>query len=66
MSEPAALLEPGYTLDPTVLEQARAMQVAMLEGGIERWSRSETFAANATFHSAAVLKLRRSLEMNAV
>ena len=52
--EPAALLEPGYSLDKAVLDHTRTQQQAMLDGGIGRWSRSETFVANATFHEVLV------------
>ena len=52
--EPAALLEPGYGIEPAALGQARAQQLAMVQGGISRWSRSETFAANSVFHEIIV------------
>lgn len=52
--EPAALLEPGYAVDPAAFGTARAQQRAMLEGGIGRWSRSETFAVNSGFHEVIV------------
>lgn len=39
--EPAALLEPGYRVDAAAFAQARTQQQAMLQGGINRWSRSE-------------------------
>ncbi len=52
--EPAALAEPGYRADLASFAQARAQQHAMLDGGIERWSRSETFAANSVFHEVIV------------
>jgi DNA-binding GntR family transcriptional regulator len=52
--EPAALREPGYHLTPEVIAETRAQQQAMLAGGIQHWSRSETFAANANFHEVIV------------
>ena len=52
--EPAALLEPGYTIDTATLHRIRTQQHAMQQGGARRWSRSETFAANAAFHEAIV------------
>lgn len=52
--EPAAVLEPGYTVDPAAFSQARAQQRAMLEGGIGLWSRSETFTVNSGFHEVIV------------
>lgn len=52
--EPAALREPDYHIDPAAFAQARAQQHAMLDGGIEHWSRSETFTANSVFHEVIV------------
>ena len=52
--EPAALLEPGYHLSAETIMETRAQQRAMLAGGIQHWSRSETFAANANFHEVIV------------
>jgi DNA-binding GntR family transcriptional regulator len=52
--EPAAVLEPGYAVDPAAFSQARAQQRAMLEGGIGRWSRSETFTVNSGLHEVIV------------
>lgn len=52
--EPAALLEQGYQVELTTFAQARAQQHAMLDGGIRRWSRAETFGANAAFHETLV------------
>ncbi|QKE93102.1 GntR family transcriptional regulator (plasmid) [Lichenicola cladoniae] len=52
--EPAALREAEYRLGPSAIEESRTRQKAMLEGGIEHWSRSETFAANAGFHETIV------------
>ncbi len=52
--EPAALLEPGYHLAPEIIAETRSQQLAMLAGGIQHWSRSETFGANASFHEVIV------------
>ena len=52
--EPAAVMEHGYRIDADAFAQARAQQHAMLDGGIEHWSRSETFTANAVFHEVVV------------
>ena len=52
--EPAALREPGYHLATETIAEARAQQKAMLAGGIQHWSRSETFTANANFHEVIV------------
>ena len=52
--EPAALFEPGYYLPPDVIAEARNQQLAMLAGGFQHWSRSESFGANASFHEVIV------------
>lgn len=52
--EPAALLEPGYRVDKALFERVRREQLAMLDGGIERWSRAELFRVGAEFHEAIV------------
>lgn len=52
--EPAAVREQGYRLDPDILAQTRVQQHAMLDGGIQHWSRSETFTANSVFHEIVV------------
>lgn len=52
--EPAALLEPGYTLPAVILSEMRTKQQAMLDGGTHAWSRSETFGANSDFHEVIV------------
>jgi DNA-binding GntR family transcriptional regulator len=52
--EEAALLEPGYHLDSQTIARLRAKQKAMLEGGLLRYSRAETFETSASFHEAIV------------
>ncbi len=52
--EPQALLEPGFHLSAAMIAHARSQQLAMLEGGIQHWSSSETFAANSVFHEIIV------------
>jgi DNA-binding GntR family transcriptional regulator len=52
--EPAALMEPKYTLSPATMSELRIKQQAMLNGGIHAWSRSETFGANSDFHEVIV------------
>lgn len=52
--EPAALLEPSYQVDKALFERVRREQLAMLDGGIERWSRAELFRVGAEFHEAIV------------
>jgi len=50
--EPAGILEPTFSLDRTVLERLRREQMQMLDGGIEKWSRSEIFQAGVNLHEA--------------
>jgi DNA-binding GntR family transcriptional regulator len=52
--EPAALLEPGYKLDPARLEQCRATELRMLGGGIEHASADELHDRGVRFHESLV------------
>ncbi len=52
--EPAALLEPGYRLDPATAARLRAEQEAMLAGGWRDFSSAETHRINAEFHEGIV------------
>jgi DNA-binding GntR family transcriptional regulator len=52
--EPAALLEPGYKIDSDALASCRQQQQAMLDGGILRYSRIETFHIGASLHETLV------------
>ncbi|TPG44828.1 GntR family transcriptional regulator [Roseomonas nepalensis] len=52
--EPAALLEPGYRLDPLVALRLRAEQKAMLAGGWHSFSSAETHRIGAEFHEGIV------------
>jgi len=52
--EPAALLEPGYKIDSDALAGCRQQQQAMLDGGILRYSRIETFHIGASLHETLV------------
>ncbi|SIR23271.1 DNA-binding transcriptional regulator, GntR family [Sphaerotilus natans] len=52
--EPAALLEPGFRIDIAAFARARREQLAMLDGGIARWSRAELFRVGAEFHETVV------------
>jgi DNA-binding GntR family transcriptional regulator len=52
--EPAALLEPGFRIDTAAFERARREQLAMLDGGILTWSRTELFRVGAEFHETLV------------
>lgn len=52
--EPAALLEPGYRLDPRTIAQLRAAEVDLLEGGIETDTADQLHDRGVRFHEALV------------
>ncbi|AME28439.1 GntR family transcriptional regulator [Burkholderia sp. PAMC 26561] len=52
--EPAALLEPGYRLDPKVLERCRAAEVHLLQGGIETDTADQLHDRGVRFHESLV------------
>lgn len=52
--EPAALLEPGYRLERTVIERLRAVERHLLEGGIETGTTLELHNRGVRFHEALV------------
>ncbi|MBP0597539.1 GntR family transcriptional regulator [Herbaspirillum sp. LeCh32-8] len=52
--EPAALLEPGFRLDPAVLEQCRATERHLLAGGIETATADELHNRGVRFHESLV------------
>jgi len=52
--EPAALLEPGYRLDPSVLAQCRAAELHLLEGGIDTDSPDQMHERGVRFHESIV------------
>ena len=52
--ELAAIAEPDYRLPKDVIERCRAEQRAMLNGGLLRYSSTETFEIGARFHEAIV------------
>lgn len=52
--EPAALLEPGYRLDPQVLARCRAAEVRLLQGGIESATADELHDRGVHFHESLV------------
>ncbi len=64
--EPAALLEPGYHLEPQVIARCREEQQAMLDGGILRWPRTETFLIGASFHESLVAGGNNPLLLDAI
>ena len=52
--EPAALLEPGYRLDPAVLARCRAAEIHLLEGGIETDTAEQLHDRGVRFHESLV------------
>lgn len=52
--EPAALLEPGYRLDPAVLARCRAAEWHLLDGGIETDTADELHDRGVRFHESLV------------
>lgn len=52
--EPAALLEPGYRLDPAVLERCRAAEIHLLKGGIATDSADRLHDRGVNFHESLV------------
>ena len=52
--EPAALLEPGYHLDPEVLASCRAAEVQLLEGGINTARPDSLHERGVNFHESLV------------
>jgi DNA-binding GntR family transcriptional regulator len=52
--EPAALLEPGYRLDPRVIARCRAAERHLLEGGIETDTADQLHDRGVRFHESLV------------
>ena len=52
--EPAALLEPGYRLDPTVLARCREAEMLLLQGGIETDGTDQLHERGVEFHEVLV------------
>ena len=52
--EPAALLEPGYRLDPRVIEQCRAAEQHLLDGGIDTDTPDQLHERGVRFHESLV------------
>ena len=52
--EPAAVLEPGYSITPDTIALLRDQQQAMLDGGILSYSRSQAYSTCANFHETIV------------
>jgi len=52
--EPAALLEPGFRLEPSVLARARAAEQRLLDGGIASDSAAQMHDRGVRFHESLV------------
>jgi len=52
--EPAAVLEPGYRLDPQVVQRCRAAEMHLLQGGIETDTADQLHERGVRFHEAVV------------
>ena len=52
--EPAALLECSFHIDKAILDSLAKQQIALLKGGIRKFSRTELFAINCQFHEAII------------
>lgn len=52
--EPAAIMEPSFTLDAPALRRCREDQLRLVEGGIWDATSSEVFAANSALHEAII------------
>ncbi len=52
--EVSAILEPTFRVDQAAFDAARAQQLALLAGDLERLSRSELFQINSGFHEMIV------------
>jgi DNA-binding GntR family transcriptional regulator len=52
--EPAALLEPGYRLEPLVLARCRAAEMHLLQGGIETDTADQLHERGVRFHESLV------------
>ncbi|WP_081679630.1 GntR family transcriptional regulator [Acidovorax sp. JHL-9] len=52
--EPAALMEPGYRLDPQVIARCRAAEQHLLDGGIETDTADQLHERGVRFHESLV------------
>ncbi len=64
--EPAALLEPGYHLDPLVLQRCRAAELHLLEGGIETDTADQLHDRGVRFHESLVEASGNSFFIDAI
>ena len=64
--EPAAVLEPGYAIDPGELEKCYREQMTLLEGGIEKWPVTELFKPGVHLHETIVAGAHNRLLLDAL
>lgn len=64
--EPAALVEPGYAIDRAELDKCLREQMDLLDGGLEKWSRSELFKPGVRLHETIVAGAHNRLLLDAL
>jgi DNA-binding GntR family transcriptional regulator len=64
--EPAAIIEPGYSVDSVELDKCYREQMELLSGGIEKWTRSELFRPGVHLHETIVAGARNRLLLDAL
>lgn len=64
--EPAAILEDEFSLPDATIARLRGQQQAMLDGGILRFSNTETFQIGAQFHEDIVSASRNPFFLDAI
>ncbi len=64
--EPAALMEPGYHLDPKAAAHCRRVEEAMLAGGIATMSHEELYDRGVNFHETIVGASRNPFYLDAL
>ena len=64
--EPAALLEPGYRLEPAVIERLRATEVELLDGALETISPDALHERGVRFHESIVGASRNPFFLDAL
>ena len=64
--EPAALLEPGYRLEPAVIERLRATEVELLDGALETISPDALHERGVRFHESIVAAGRNPFFLDAL
>ncbi|UYO93141.1 GntR family transcriptional regulator [Pollutimonas sp. M17] len=64
--EPAALLEPGYSVNLAELDKCYREQMELLSGGIEKWARSELFRPGVHLHETIIEGAHNHLLLDAL